>query len=240
MYIKTLLLASLFVIGLASCSVQKSNTYIDELSNKENIFATNNRLEQVANLWIGHFSNKATVLSGTVKAEQEVIGRRVWKKKRPNECWIYIGWFQAGSYEKALSGGLANIRRIAPDTLIMEWYDFIDAESMVPFEWAKDQPFNQFNKDELKPRSQDCGSIVIPKDDNTYEIISQAPCYRAMSDAVKYFKFTGTLSADILTFHTEFLNDKKEFLFAQRDNHYNRFSKEELENKYKNVVLTSN
>lgn len=241
MYVKTLLLASLFLMSLASCSVQKSNTYIDELSNKEAILSANNRLEQIANLWTGHFSNKQAIKDGatTTDLEQEIIGRRIWKKNRPGEYWLYTGWFQSGSYEKAIAASIAQITRISPDTAFIAFYNFAAPETVPAFEWTQDQPFKNLSKDDLLPREEGCGSFIIRVGEGKYKMVANEACFGPMSDLVKYYKINGVLSPEHILFNTLFLNGEKEFVFSHKDNRFDRFNKKELEQKYEQTVLTS-
>lgn len=236
-----ILLPLFLLVYLASCSVQKYISYIDELSNERAIFSADNRLERIASLWTGHFSNKQVIQEGTTttEVEQELIGRRVWQKKRPGEYWMYIGWFHANSYEKALSSGLAQITRISPDTSFMTFNRFASPESIPVFEWTKDQPFEDLTKEDLILAQEGCGSFIVSLGKNKYEMIAHKACFDPMSDLVQYFKINCTLSPKGILFNTLFLDKNKEVTVYYKDNRFDRFNKKELEEKYERTVLTS-
>lgn len=225
------LVACILLLYFSSCSNFKDMVYINELT-QENV--SKNRLERITNRWVGHFSNKN---DKNKTSEQEIIGRRIWKKSRVDEYWIYLGWFQTNSYESALSSSLAQITRIAPDTAYITFYQIKEETKIDPFEWKKDEPFEQLKRSDLEACRTSCGSFVVERSDGSCEVVANGPCYSPISNQIKYYKIDATLTASNILFHTKFLDKHFNVLIAYKNNVFSRFTRSELKKKYENFAL---
>lgn len=223
---------------LTSCSTQKTNIYISELTQNPNK-KTNNRLEQITNLWVGHFSNKASIEEGNsqMNVEQEIIGRRIWKKNRVGEYWIYAGWFQTDSYESALSSSIAQISKISPDTSFITFYRIKEGVEIDAYEWRKDAPFNNLKRSDLESSGEGCGSYIVRTQDGEFQAIAHNPCYSPMSAELRYYKIDAQLNKSGIIFNTKFLNDQMKVLIHYKDNTFLRYNKAQLEKKYESFAF---
>lgn len=229
------LLVLVVLLSLASCSNYKDVVYINELTQSQ---ASNNRLERITNLWVGHFSNKKHLeTTGQATAEQEIIGRRIWKKSRVDEYWIYAGWFQTGSYESALSSSIAQITRISRDTAFITFYKIKDGVEIDLYEWKKDKPFEKLKRSDLESCGEGCGSFLVEAEDGSYKVIANKPCYSPMSDQLKYYEIDATMTPTAIVFNTRFLDAQFNVLVNYKDNTFSRFSRSELEKKYESFAL---
>ncbi|WMX14957.1 hypothetical protein [Aureispira sp. CCB-E] len=241
---KLLSIPSLVFIAIisffASCSTTNSSIYIDELTQNPNK-NTNNRLEHITNLWVGHFSNKMSIEKGyaDTNVEQEIIGRRIWKKNRFGEYWIYSGWFQAGAYESALSSSIAQITKVSPDTAFIAFYRIKDRVEVDAYEWQKDEPFDNLKPSDLENCGEGCGSYLVREKDGSYRAIAKNPCYSPISAELKYYKIDAKLKKTSIVFNTKFLDEQLNVLVHYKDNTFFRFNKSELEKKYENFALAN-
>ena len=230
MLCKTLHLPILFVflslLYFVGCSNQKNISYINELSAKHE---SNNRLERITNLWIGHFSNK---IDTTNKKRQEIIGRRIWKENRVDEYWAYIGWFQANAYEVALSSSIIQITKLSPDTALLTYYQIKDEIAIDPYEWRKDAPFQQLKKSDLKDLEAGCKSYVVERQKGSYEVIANAPCYSPMDNKVKYHELNALLSSTGILFNTRLLDESLHVVAENKHAQFSKLTRPELEKKY--------
>lgn len=228
-------IALTIILTFTHCSNFKDVVYINELTQNK---VSENRLERITNHWVGHFSNKESLKNNSqVKSEQELIGRRIWKKNRVGEYWIYAGWFQAGSYEKALSSNVAQITRISPDTAFITFYKIKDGLEIKDYEWKKDDPFKTIKRSDLESRGEGCGSFIVEKENGNYQVFANQPCYSPMSAQIKYYKINATLTSNKIIMNSRFLDDQFNVVL-QHDNHiYSRFNRSELEKKYKDFAL---
>lgn len=240
---KFLSIPSLFIIVVlctfVSCSSTKSNNYINKLTERsgEN---TTNRLEQITNLWVGHFSNKNSIGNGSsIDAEQEVIGRKIWEKERMGEYWIYTGWFQADSYESALSSSIAQITKVSPDTAFITFYRIKEGLNIDKYEWRKDNPFSQLKLSDLESCGDGCGSFLVKGDNGTYQVLANKPCYDPISAKLKYYTVDATLSYTELIFNTKYLDDQLNTLMHYKNNTFSRLNKAELQKKYENFAFAN-
>ncbi|MFK7798605.1 MAG: hypothetical protein AB8E82_14230 [Aureispira sp.] len=196
------LLIFISLLSFVRCSNQKNTIYINELSEK---YESNNRLERITNLWVGHFSNKIDTAN---KKRQEIIGRRVWKENRVGEYWAYIGWFQANAYESALSSSIIQITKLSPDTALIAYYQIKDEILIDSYEWKKDNPFQQLKKSDLKKLESGCKSFIVARKEGTYEVLANTPCYSPMDNKVKYHELNALLSPTGILFSTKLLDEK--------------------------------
>lgn len=235
--VPSLLLIVIVLLSFASCTTTKTNIYIDELTQNPNK-KSDNKLEQITNLWVGHFSNKAFVEANSDKGgEQEVICRRIWKKERFGEYWIYAGWFQTDSYESALSSSIAQITKISPDTAFITFYRIKEGLNIDEYEWRKDAPFDNLKTTDLESSGEKCGSYLVKTTDGDYEAIAHGPCYSPMSADLKYYKIDAVLKNKGIFFNTKFLDAQFNVLIGYKNNAFLRLNKAELERKYENFVL---
>jgi hypothetical protein len=232
------LLIIVVLLSFASCSSPKTSVYVNELTQKSNN-KSSNKLEQITNLWVGHFSNKASLEEGNsqVNVEQEIIGRRIWEKERFGEYWIYTGWFQADSYESALSSSIAQVTKISPDTAFITFYRIKEGVTIDEYEWRKAQPFNNLRRVDLESSGEGCGSYLVKSGDGAYRVIANNPCYNPISENIQYYKIDATLKEAGIVFNTKFLDEKFNVLVHYKDNEFLRYTKAELEEKYKSFVL---
>lgn len=229
------LLVLVTLLSFTSCSNLKDVVYINELTQDK---VSNNRLERITNLWVGHFSNQSSLKAGSdMTAEQEIIGRRIWKKERVGEYWIYAGWFQTDSYESALSSSIAQITRISPDTAFITFYSIKEGVTIDPYEWKKDKPFNQLKRSDLQSCGEGCGSFIVAKGTEAYDVIANQPCYSPMSAQLKYYAIDATMQPSSITFNTKFLDDQFNVLVHYKDNTFTRFNRAELEKKYESFAV---
>jgi hypothetical protein len=234
------LLVIVTVLIFASCSTTKTSVYIEELT-QSSVKKSNNRLEQITNLWVGHFSNKGFVEKNKTQGniEQEVIGRRIWRSNRVGEHWIYTGWFQAGSYESALSSSIAQISKISPDTSFITFYRIKEEVNIDDYEWRKDAPFDKLKRSDLESSGDGCGSYLVKRADGGYDAIANNPCYSPMSAELEYYKIDAKLEPTGITFNTKFLDRQFNTVIAYKDNVFLRFNKIELEKKYESLLTTN-
>lgn len=239
---KFLFIPSLFIIVVlctfVSCSSTKSNIYIEQLtehSNNESL----NKLEQITNLWVGHFSNKASIEKGnsSTSVEQEIIGRRIWEKERFGEYWIYTGWFQTGAYESALSSSIAQITKISPDTAFITFFRIKEGVTIDKYEWKKNQPFNNLKRLDLESCGEGCGSYLVKSGDGAYQVIAKNPCYNPVSEQLQYYKIDATLKKGTIVFDTKFLDKDFNVMVHYKNNTFLKYNKAELEKKYKSFVF---
>jgi len=232
------LLVILVLLTFVSCSTTKSTVYIDELTQKPKK-ESNNRLEEITNLWVGHFSNKDFVekSNNEMNVEQEIIGRRIWAENRIGEYWVYLGWFQTNYYESALSSNISQIVRISPDTALIVSYRIKDGIDIGKYEWIKDKPFHNLKRNDIEICGEGCGSYIVKSKDGAYDVITKTPCYSPISDQLKYYTLDAKMNKEGIIFDTKFLDDKFNTLVHYTDNAFLRFNKKELEYKYKDISL---
>lgn len=217
--------------GFTSCSNYKDVVYINELTQTN---VSKNRLEHIANLWVGHFYNKE---SAPTTGAQEIIGRRIWKQDRVDEHWVYLGWFQTDAYETALSSSLAQITKIAPDTAFITFYQIKEGIAIDPYEWKKDEPFKDLKRTDLRSGGEGCGSFIVAKDDGSYKVSANKPCYSAISTNINYYEIDAVLRPTQILFNTRFLDDQFNLVMSYKDNTFTRFTRTELEDKYEKFTM---
>lgn len=214
------------ILGFVRCSNQKNVLYINELSER---YESNNRLERITNLWVGHFSNKIDTAN---KKRQEIIGRRIWKENRVGEYWAYIGWFQANAYESALSSSIIQITKLSPDTALIAYYQIKDEIGIDSYEWQKDAPFQQLKKSDLKKLESGCKSFIVEQTKGTYEVIANAPCYSPMDGKVKYHELNALLRPTGILFSTKLLDEALNVVAENKHAQFSKLTRPELEEKY--------
>lgn len=219
------------LLSFIGCSNFKEVVYINELTQKN---STKNRLERITNLWVGHFSNKE---QGANLGNQETIGRRIWQKKRVDEYWLYLGWFQKDSYESALSSNIARVTKISPDTAFITFYQIKDNVEVDPYEWRKDEPFSDLNRSDLKDCRAGCGSFIVKRNDGAYDVIAKGPCYGPISDKIKYYEVNAVLTSEQVSLSSRFLDEKFNLVMARENNTYYKLTRPELEVKYERINM---
>ncbi|MGH1335704.1 MAG: hypothetical protein ACRBFS_06215 [Aureispira sp.] len=220
----------LALIAFTSCSNIKDVVYINELTQEK---ISKNRLERITNLWVGHFSNKGQEQGN---AEQEIIGRRIWKKNRVDEHWIYTGWFQTDSYESALSSSIAQITRISPDTAFITFYRIKDNIEIDPYEWKKDQPFKELKRSDLESCGEGCGSFIVDQEGGDYQVIANKPCHSPISAQIQYYEIDAKMTTSNITFSTRFLDSQFNIVMTNEGSIFSRFTRSELEKKYESFA----
>jgi hypothetical protein len=203
--------------------------------------ATNNRLERMAMAWEGHFSNRKLIESGKTEMtiEQELIGRRIWKKARINEHWIYMGWYSAGSYANPLTSSIAEITKIAPDTAFITFYRLPENKEVDPYEWVKPVPFEQIERSDLISNGEDCGCYIVRGRKGGYKLIAKGDCYDDISDQLKFYRIDADMKTDKIAFDIRLKDDQGQEMVRYENNVFYRMSKKELERKYGALQLTS-
>lgn len=224
------LITVLSLVAFTSCSNLKDVVYINELTQEK---IAKNRLERITNLWVGHFSNKGHEHGN---AEQEIIGRRIWKKNRVDEYWIYTGWFQTDSYESALASSIAQVTRISPDTAFITFYGIKDDIEIDQYEWKKDQPFKNLKRSDLEDRGEGCGSFIIEQEGGGYKVIANKPCHNPISAQIQYYEIDAKMNSSAITFSTRFLDNQFNVVMTNDGAIFSRFTRSELEKKYESFA----
>lgn len=216
----------LYSINLAAQKSKSKNYYLSDAKSVNEIVQINNKVERVANLFIGHFAkyNKET---GTIN--QELVGRRIWKK-RSGEIWIYLGWFKADFMESPINVFISKISQIAPDTILMESFDFPNKEKYTGA-WKEKEPFLDLVPGDLVVRPEGCRSYLIDNGDNKFKLFSQNLCYNPLSSAIEFSMTNGELDPKSLRIVTKFYDKEKKLLFESDGNKFIRSDKDKP--KYK-------
>lgn len=237
-------LSFFFLLIMGSCNSNRVPVeQIDTMTKSSQDKVSNNRLERMANAWVGHFSNRKHIESGDTEMtiEQELIGRRIWKKARINEHWIYTGWYPANSYTTPLATSIAEITKIAPDTAFITFYRLPQhlKDKVDPYEWAKPQPFEEIERADLLSNGEDCGCYIVRGEKGGYELIAKGACYDDISDQLKYYIINATMKSDRIAFNTRLLDAEQKEMVNYQNNVFYRMNKKELEKKYVELPLTS-
>ncbi len=230
------------VLFLGSCNSNRVPVeQIETMTQTNNNKASNNRLERIANAWEGHFSNRKQVESGKseMTIEQELIGRRIWKKSRIGERWIYMGWYSAGSYANPLTNSIAEITKVSPDTSFITFYRIPESKELDPYEWVKAAPYEHVQRSELISNGDDCGCYIVRGEKGGYRLMAKGACNDDISDQLKYYRINATIKSDKITFDISLLDEHQQKMVHYKNNVFNRMNKKELERKYELLPLTS-
>lgn len=223
-----------------SCVPTQSATYLEELSTSPKKNSTD-RLDQIANLWTGHFTNQQYIQSGkaAVNIEQEFIGRRIWRTERVGEYWLFLGWYPAGLYANPLSANIAQITRIAPDTAFITFYGIDRARlNANPYEWAAERPYTDLRPDDLIHCGDGCGSYIVRDNKSNYQLVAgKAPCYEDLSDVVKAYYINASVRSDRVVFNSYLLDHKNDTAVYYQDNTFQRLNRRALEKYYTDMRL---
>lgn len=216
---------------LSACKGGKDTTetyhYLTNSLSAEEIRKTNNKLQRVANMWIGHFSNVDFVekQSNPVVTEQEVIGVRVWPE-RTDGIWVYIGWFTPDFSEEALSQGIFKVYKITPDTTGLEYFTLPERADKYSHEWMKKRPFAKMKPTDLKQLSG-CVSKVVKHQKDTYRVLPDPALCATDGDAgIAFIKLDILMGAEFIDFHTGFYTAEKTPIIQYKDgNLFKRLNK---------------
>lgn len=236
-----LAVCGLLVFGLSGCAPTLPTVCLTELSAVPKKNSTTSRLEHITNLWVGHFSNKKYVENtlSNATADQEYIGRRIWKTERVGEYWLYMAWYPTGLHTKPLAANIAQVTRIAPDTAFITFYK-VDREFLEenPYEWTKDEPFSAFRPSDLEGCGVGCGSYIVPGRKGQYIMTnSGSTCNEKLSDVIEGYTIDGVLRPDKIVFNTYLIDDKGQTVVYYPDNTFTRLKKSDLEKRYESYPV---
>lgn len=234
-------LSFLFLLLVGSCNSNRVPVEQVETMAPTNDKVSKNRLERMANAWVGHFSNRKHIESGRTEMtiEQELIGRRIWKKSRINEHWIYTGWYASNSYANPLVCSIGEITKVSPDTAFITFYRLPENVDINPYEWVKATPFENIARADLRSSGDNCGCYIVRKEKGGYRLIPKGVCYDDISDQLKYYVLSGTMKSDKIAFNTRLLDADQKEMVHYKNNVFYRMNRKELERKYTELPLTA-
>ena len=159
----------------------------------------------------GHFSNKKqsdTTTNARLK-HQEFVSTRIWKNERPNEYWVYMGWFAGTDKTQALAERVIRIYPTDTDTLALQLY-------VLPEAYRSLQPWiNHDAYDNLADRDliENCAMKGFWQKKNEYRIVAPDPCEAEAKIKYHSLIFDCMFSdKNLIMYHTYF-DAKGEVLF---------------------------
>ena len=174
------------------------NYYLTDVKSAKEIAQLDNKLEKIANLFIGHFTSQSQTGENSA-LDQELIGRRIWQQ-RSGETWIYLGWFKADFIERPLYTSICKFSRVSPDTILMESFDYPDHEKYME-EWMNKEPFQDLEPGDLMKQGADCGVYFVKnKDgDNKFTMLPKGLCHQPLNSTIEYSMLGGIAEPEALT-----------------------------------------
>jgi hypothetical protein len=126
--------------------------YLTDTKTAEEILTVENKLERLAYMFQGEFTNEdvAKVANSPLYQHQDMICVPIWTDRR-GEYWLYWGWFKHGQPERCLAQAVWQISRLNRDTFELKFYRLPEEEqeNYYPFEWRKEKPFANIRIKEL-------------------------------------------------------------------------------------------
>ena len=203
----------LFLGLFNSCS---SYEYLDGTKSVSEIKATENRLDKVYNMCLGHFTNEAQAQSASspIYKAQELISVPMWTK-RSGERWAYVSLMQQGKTDDLLSQEVWEFKRKDPETLEIFIYEIPKKEAYTN-DWKKKEPLSNLKPADLIAHG-DCNTYIKRTKANTFTIKSGRACKRNFTDIVKYINIDGELTPNQLTLYNEMLDVNQKKIFAYEE-----------------------
>ena len=234
---KTLFLTSLaLLLSMAHLQAQKTKTkaknfhYTDYF--ERNLGESPTKIERVANLMYGHYSNQilADSLNHPAYLAQEVIILPIWQEKRKGEYWLYGGWFAPKQYEKALTQNIFELKPLGKDSFLIRLHQLKDMPNL---EWQKPNPFEDKSSKDLI-FMENCEWLGIWKDG---EFISKSTqvCSIDLGEQIQGIKMHNIYNKNGFVNLSNFYNAQGLVVFSYEDkpNQFDRLKKETLLGKTK-------
>lgn len=205
---------------VVSCNKEQYN-YLDKTKDREEIIATENKLEKAYNMYLGLFSNKVQARKepSAVYRSQELISVPIWPR-RGDEYWMYVCWLQEDRPEDLLSQEVWNFKKKDRETLELKMFDIPDKGDYVD-DWRKKDPLNNLHPDELIYR-EGC-TATIKREGKDRFVITGVPCRRNLSDMIKYVEIHGVMTPDSIVLYNKMLDiDQHEVFSYKKGLHFER------------------
>lgn len=204
-------LALCATVLVLACNKEQYN-YLEPTKTKEEIEATENKLEKLYNMCLGLFSNKAQARNeaSPLYRAQELIAVPIWPK-RGQEYWLYICWLQADRPDDLLSQEVWNFKKRDRETLEIVMYD-LPNKDRYSNAWRKKEPLSNLDPEDLV-YYEGCTALVTRDHQNRFTVTG-SPCRRDLSDVIKYIEVHGVATPDSVVFYNKMLSESKEELFT--------------------------
>ena len=247
-FFKTLGLLSALVLAFAYPSEEllaqkgkkkkKKFLYTQHFYSEQEILGTENRLEQLHRVLIGHFSNKEQAQvkgDNPLYAEQEIFSVPLWKD-RIGEYWLYQCRVPADQPHKILGDAVGQVKRISRDSFTIVFYRLPERPEGYELEWTKENPFNYLSPKDLI--YVDCDGMVLEtKEKGVFDLVSSKLCYNPMSDKIQQVRRDGRFTPNSIQYFFGFYDAQGNQLFEYPKPEGLRFTRiEKTTPKYKNLV----
>lgn len=208
-----LLFSTTFLLLTAACS---SYNYLDKTKTVEEITATENRLEKVYNMCLGHFTNEQQAInpSSPIYKAQELISVPLWTK-RTGEHWAYVSLMQQGKTQDMLSQEVWKFERKDPETIEVFIYEIPKKDTYIN-DWKKKEPLANLKPADLIEHG-DCNTYITKVSNNEFRMKSGKACKRNFTDLVKYINIDGMITPQSIELHNEMLDLNKQTIFAYEE-----------------------
>jgi hypothetical protein len=188
--------------------------------------------------FIGHYTNRAqadTASSPLLQQEQEIICIPIWQQRK-GEYWFYMGWFAAGSYERALLDGFARLSKTSRDTFEVRAYFLPKDEEYAKysFEWAQENAFSKTDVKMINKNAQ-CVGWVVEKKPGVIEWIHESPCPHKISDQLDFIQIQADVTREYIRFYTTFFGPDQQRIFGYERPVGNQFDRISKDNSIKKV-----
>lgn len=216
----------LSLITLSACKNTEESTLPGDIATIKEIRKENNKLQQLAMMFEGYFSNEAHLDGNSKNKPQELMGRRIWKE-RTDAAWVYMGWYSADFYGQPLMETVLKIHRNSPDSFSV---DFFYLPESIPFEdlWLSPKIFYQFNPNDLKAIPQ-CQEKIVKRGNMRFELVRKAePCILNLEGSIRTGSFSFILEADKIIFNNTFYDPNHNIVLQGNDSAFDRKSLNQL------------
>jgi len=124
-----------------------------------------------------------------------------------------------------MSTTIGKFTQIAPDSILLEYYDFPNPEKYID-EWKKKEPFKNFKPKNLLSRGETCGTYFIHQGNDEFRMEIKGHCRQTISSTIEYCTIEGTVKPEIIDFKTKFYDKDQVLLFELSDgNSFKRLDK---------------
>lgn len=206
----------LFFLSISCFFSCSSYSYLSGTKTVDEIKMTENRLEKVYHMCLGHFTNEtqARSASSPIYKAQELISVPMWTK-RTGEHWAYVSLMQQGKTEDLLSQEVWEFKRKDPETIEVFIYE-VPKKDNYKGDWKKKEPLSNLKPADLIAHG-DCNTYITRSKTNVFSIKSGRACKRNFTDIVKYINIDGEITPNTLVLHNEMLDINQKKIFAYEE-----------------------